>query len=97
MIVSGESGAGKTESTKLALSYLVWRTRRQAKADGSVYAGFMSLILQANPLMEAFGNVMPATCVCSALCPCIRLCPPHTSTTFFPVRHTATGVHFAQP
>ena len=58
LIIGGESGAGKTESTKLALSYLVWRTRRQAKADGSAYAGFMACILQANPLMEAFGNVM---------------------------------------
>lgn len=60
LIISGESGAGKTESTKLALSYLVWRTRRQAKGDLSASASFMKCILQANPLMEAFGNVRGA-------------------------------------
>ena len=60
LIISGESGAGKTVSTKLALSYLVWRTRREAKGDLSASASFMKCILQANPLMEAFGNVRRA-------------------------------------
>ena len=55
LIISGESGAGKTESTKLALSYLVWRTREHG-AGASGRSALTTSIIQANPLMEAFGN-----------------------------------------
>ncbi len=80
-IVSGESGAGKTEATKLFLSYIAEISARRAEAlkekaelkaaaktpaasassasapaAGKAETSLQDRLLEANPLMEAFGN-----------------------------------------
>ena len=50
LIITGESGAGKTESTKYILKYLC--DNFGTSAGGALE----SKILNANPILEAFGN-----------------------------------------
>uniref|UniRef100_A0A8B9L7B7 Myosin, heavy chain 11b, smooth muscle n=1 Tax=Astyanax mexicanus TaxID=7994 RepID=A0A8B9L7B7_ASTMX len=59
----GESGAGKTENTKKVIQYLaVVASSHKGKKDtagvpGTVYLGELEKqLLQANPILEAFGN-----------------------------------------
>ena len=51
LIISGESGAGKTVCAKFIMSYL-----SQVSGSGSKAQQVKDVILQSNPLLEAFGN-----------------------------------------
>ncbi|KAL8501897.1 hypothetical protein ACS0TY_021134 [Phlomoides rotata] len=52
ILVSGESGAGKTETTKLIMQYLTYVGGRALRDDRNVE----QQVLESNPLLEAFGN-----------------------------------------
>ena len=61
IIISGESGAGKTEATKVIMKYLARITKKALAEDGetSASADVSSLedrVLSSNPLLESFGN-----------------------------------------
>ncbi|KAL1552298.1 myosin-15 [Salvia divinorum] len=52
ILVSGESGAGKTETTKLIMRYLTYVGGRAVEDERNVE----KQVLESNPLLEAFGN-----------------------------------------
>jgi myosin-5 len=49
ILVSGESGAGKTETVKILMGHL-------ASISGKKNSAIIDKVLQANPLMESCGN-----------------------------------------
>lgn len=57
IVISGESGAGKTENTKFALKFLTYLS---SKASNSSSKGsevsIEEKIMSSNPILEAFGN-----------------------------------------
>ena len=59
-VISGESGAGKTESAKLFVKHIIYlSTLKNAKSDddaGTDGAGLEEKIVQLNPLLESLGN-----------------------------------------
>ncbi|KEG11089.1 putative myosin heavy chain [Trypanosoma grayi] len=58
ILVSGESGAGKTEAAKIVMKYLAAVSALQATEEEEKEAGtFVGLrMMQSNPILEAFGN-----------------------------------------
>ncbi|XP_047164405.1 myosin-11-like [Vigna umbellata] len=52
ILVSGESGAGKTETTKMLMRYLAFLGGRAATEGRTVE----QQVLESNPVLEAFGN-----------------------------------------
>ncbi|KAL8137294.1 hypothetical protein V2J09_003295 [Rumex salicifolius] len=52
ILVSGESGAGKTETTKMLMRYLAYLGGRSATEGRTVE----QQVLESNPVLEAFGN-----------------------------------------
>ncbi|XP_032086660.1 myosin-16 [Thamnophis elegans] len=55
MLITGESGAGKTENTKKVIQYFAnIGSTGKASADGK--GSLEDQIIQANPVLEAFGN-----------------------------------------
>ncbi|CAD6186727.1 unnamed protein product [Caenorhabditis auriculariae] len=60
MLITGESGAGKTENTKKVISYfaIVGATQSAGSKDGGGKKGgtLEEQIVQTNPVLEAFGN-----------------------------------------
>ncbi|XP_032801914.2 unconventional myosin-X-like [Petromyzon marinus] len=58
VLISGESGAGKTESTKLILNFLSETSQGAGKAaqSGPTNTNVETAILESSPIMEAFGN-----------------------------------------
>ena len=67
ILITGESGAGKTENTKFVIKYLALNP--EARSDGGSGAAggrrdnLENRIIGTNPLLEAFGNAK----VCSAI------------------------------
>nr|DBA24655.1 TPA: hypothetical protein GDO54_012282 [Pyxicephalus adspersus] len=57
VLISGESGAGKTESTKHILKYLSAMSQHSLEVSSKVKtASVEQAILESSPIMEAFGN-----------------------------------------
>ena len=54
ILISGESGAGKTESTKLIMQYITIISSENRTATDN--ATVMDRVLLSNPILEAFGN-----------------------------------------
>uniref|UniRef100_A0A8C7G8Y4 Myosin, heavy chain 10, non-muscle n=1 Tax=Oncorhynchus kisutch TaxID=8019 RepID=A0A8C7G8Y4_ONCKI len=57
ILCTGESGAGKTENTKKVIQYLAHvASSHKGKKDHSIPGELERQLLQANPILESFGN-----------------------------------------
>eukprot|EP00592_Proboscia_alata_P008371 CAMPEP_0194358204 /NCGR_PEP_ID=MMETSP0174-20130528/5497_1 /TAXON_ID=216777 /ORGANISM="Proboscia alata, Strain PI-D3" /LENGTH=1339 /DNA_ID=CAMNT_0039128457 /DNA_START=62 /DNA_END=4081 /DNA_ORIENTATION=+ len=57
ILVSGESGAGKTETVKILMSHMASIQSRDSDTDGATgMNNVVRRVVESNPLLEAFGN-----------------------------------------
>lgn len=57
MLITGESGAGKTENTKKVIAYFACVGSTSKKTDAEKKGGNLEeQVVQTNPVLEAFGN-----------------------------------------
>ncbi|GAM28278.1 hypothetical protein SAMD00019534_114540 [Acytostelium subglobosum LB1] len=56
VIISGESGAGKTEAAKKIMQYIAAVSGEAGSTGNKKVEHVKSIILETNPLLEAFGN-----------------------------------------
>ena len=58
ILITGESGAGKTENTKKVITYFAFVGASGKKEDDSSKkkASLEDQVVQTNPVMEAYGN-----------------------------------------
>merc|ERR1712212_408361 len=56
MLITGESGAGKTENTKKVIAYFANVAASVQKKSDKNQVGLEEQIVQTNPVLEAFGN-----------------------------------------
>mmetsp|Transcript_42752 Transcript_42752/g.125468 ORF Transcript_42752/g.125468 Transcript_42752/m.125468 type:complete len:1353 (-) Transcript_42752:1502-5560(-) len=60
IIISGESGAGKTETAKRFLQYLAFAATQGSGRDSSDNSRLEAQVVATSPLLEAFGNAQTA-------------------------------------
>jgi len=57
ILVSGESGAGKTETVKIAMNHIASVQRGLTSGSGEAFSDpIVNRVLESGPLLEAFGN-----------------------------------------
>lgn len=59
MLITGESGAGKTENTKKVIAYFATvgaSTKKDDKEASKKKGSLEDQVVQTNPVLEAFGN-----------------------------------------
>lgn len=56
ILITGESGAGKTENTKKVIEFLAFAAGQQNDSMNNDAFNIESALMSANPILEAFGN-----------------------------------------